>query len=76
MQSNSKYIKRNLLGEALIVYKKNLKFNKLQKQVLIGTLLGDASISKQYGKSSYNIKFEQKYDNKAYIDHLYFIFIE
>ena len=76
MQSNSKYIKRNLLGEALIVYKKNLRFNKLQKQVLIGTLLGDASIPKQYKKSSYNIKFEQKVDNKAYIDHLYFIFID
>lgn len=63
-----------LRGKELIEYKKTLVLNDIQKEVLIGTLLGDASIPRQVKNSSYNVKFEQKFDNIAYVKHLYDIF--
>lgn len=75
---------RNLRGKALIEYKKCLKLNNLQREVLVGTLLGDATIIAQSGKSGrccsprsggeYNIKFEQQVEKSEYIQHLYEIF--
>jgi hypothetical protein len=62
----------NLRGLKLIEYKKILKLTEIQKDVLIGTLLGDATITKQ--KKDYNVKFEQKLDNSNYIHHLYDLF--
>lgn len=67
-------IKRSLRGKALIEYKKRLKLNLVQKDILIGTLLGDATIIKQTNKTNFNIKFEQKIFNSDYINHLYEIF--
>ncbi len=67
-------LNEKLKGKSLEVYKKTLKFTTIQKQIIIGTLLGDASIPKQKNKKTYNIKFEQKLLNKEYINHLYFIF--
>lgn len=59
----------------LVEYKKTLKLTKLQKQILVGTLLGHAYIVKQkFPSSTYNIKFEQFIDKKQYIIHLYYIF--
>ena len=66
---------RNLRGKCLIQYKKSLKLTTLQKEILVGTLLGDACIScskKPY--LTYNIQFEQTYSKFEYIDHLYNIF--
>lgn len=62
-----------LKGKDLVNYKKTLKLTDIQREIIIGTLLGDSSISKQKTKS-YNIKFEQSIKNKEYIYHLYFIF--
>ena len=61
-------------GKKLTIYKESLVLNDIQKEVLVGTLLGDATITKQKLKSNYNVKFEQKYENKAYVSHLYEIF--
>ena len=63
----------NLKGKVLINYKKTLKLTKIQREIIIGTLLGDSSIPQQKSKS-YNIKFDQSIKNKEYIDHLYIIF--
>jgi DNA-binding transcriptional regulator WhiA len=57
----------------LAEYKKTLKLSIIQREVLVGTLLGDASISKQKTKL-YNVKLEQEFKNSDYIIHLYNIF--
>jgi hypothetical protein len=61
-------------GKELVAYKQTLILTDLQKQVLVGTLLGDASIPDRKNNSEYNVKFEQKYDNVQYVNHLYDIF--
>jgi len=64
---------KDLRGIKLIEYKKTLKLNTIQKEILVGTLLGDATLSKS--KSiALNVKFEQKLANKEYVNHLYEIF--
>ena len=65
---------RNLRGKALIEYKKCLKLNDLQREILVGTLLGDATIIAQSERSEYNVKFEQQVDKSEYIQRLYEIF--
>ena len=66
---------RNLRGKCLIQYKKSLKLTTLQREILVGTLLGDACIScGQRPHPTYNIKFEQAYSKFEYINHLYNIF--
>jgi hypothetical protein len=77
-------MKRHLAGKALEDYKKTLKLTDLQKDVLVGTLLGDASMSLRNGKphysrpkadwTSYSVKFEQGEEHAAYVEHLYDIF--
>jgi len=67
-------IKRNLRGTALAQYKQTLSqqgFNDLQKDILIGTLLGDASMQAMKGNQESNIKFEQTLSRVDYIQHLY-----
>lgn len=61
---------RNYAGNALVTYKKTLHLTNVQKQVLIGTLLGDASMATQQGNHGHYVKFEQKL-GYAYLDHLY-----
>ena len=41
-----------------------------------GTLLGDATIPKQSGLRTHNVKFEQKIANSEYVHHLYDILKE
>lgn len=65
---------RNLRGKELEYYKKVLQLTDVQKEVLIGTLLGDASMSLRDGRPHYSVKFEQGAANAAYIEHLYQIF--
>ena len=69
---NSKVKSRRLKGTALVKYKENLAFTEEQKDVIVGTLLGDASI--RNSKSNYCLKFEQKYTQLDYLIHLYKIF--
>jgi len=68
------YTKKNLRGLQLDHYKNSLKLNDEQREVLIGTLLGDASMSFRKGKPHYSVKFEQKAERQVYINHLYEIF--
>ncbi len=67
------YQAKNLRGVQLIEYKKSLQLNAIQKEILVGTLLGDATIAKTKAVA-FNVKFEQKLANKDYINHLYEIF--
>lgn len=65
---------RNLRGKALIEYKSCLKLTNQQREILVGTLLGDASIPLKLGKPTYQVKFEQQIDKQEYVQHLYQIF--
>jgi len=73
------YKKANLKGKNLISYKTKLQkkgFTQEQKDILIGTLLGDASMQAMSGKQNSNIKFEQSIIKTAYIHHIYENFYE
>lgn len=65
---------KSLTRKELKEYKENLRLNEIQKEVIIGTLLGDASMSLGNNKPVYAIKFEQSIKNKSYIEHLFQIF--
>ena len=65
---------KKLKGEILNLYKSSLKLTEIQREIIIGTLLGDATIPKQKKGNNYNIKFEQTLKNEEYIHHLYYIF--
>lgn len=52
-------------------YKKSLTLTPIQREILIGTLLGDASMGLVRSKPVYSIKFEQSIKNQEYIVHLY-----
>jgi hypothetical protein len=64
----------NLRGRKLEFYKKSLVLTDFQKDVIIGTLLGDSSMSIRSGRPHYSIKFEQGAMHEEYIHHLYEIF--
>lgn len=51
--------------------KKKFKFNSKQKDIIIGTLLGDATIAARQERPILRIKFEQQKKFKYYIIHLY-----
>lgn len=71
---NSIGLARSLTKKQLIDYKDKLELTSEQKEVLIGTLLGDSSMSIRSGKPHYSVKFEQGESHKDYVDHLYQIF--
>lgn len=65
----------NLKGKTLVIYKNNLPdFTQEQKDILIGTLLGDATMGLRSEKPLYGVKFEQKAEREGYIRHLYSVF--
>jgi len=63
-----------LKGKNLYNYKKGLALTTEQREILIGTLLGDATIPAQRRGVLFNVKFEQSLKNREYVDHLYGIF--
>ena len=67
---------RNLRGNALIAYKANLKLNDDQKQVLIGSLLGDGYLdyNRSVKQPVYFFCFAQGVKNADYVDHMYQVF--
>lgn len=68
------YEKKTLRGRSLAEYKKELQkkgLTETQKDILIGTLLGDASMQAMTGNQLSNIKFEQNISQIKYIEHLY-----
>ncbi len=67
-------ITRDLRGKKLTDYLSTVgKFTSLQKQVLIGLLLGDGNIQSN-GGLNYFLKFDQKEANHAYVSLVYLIF--
>ena len=69
-------MKRYLKGLALEQYKSTLpKFNQRQKNIIVGTLLGDSTLQRSKAlKPLHNIKFEQKADNKPYLNSIHYTF--
>ena len=47
------------LGNALREYKKTITLNQMQKEVIVGTLLGYACLPLYRGKPRLSVKFEQ-----------------
>ena len=58
------------LGNALREYKKTITLNQMQKEVIVGTLLGDACIPLK----RLRVQFAQTIARENYIWHLYDIF--
>lgn len=52
------YTQKTLRGQALLEYKKHLKLTDIQRDVLVGTLLGDASMQAMKGRSQSIVKCE------------------
>ena len=62
------------LGNALREYKQTITLNAIQKEVIVGTLLGDASIPLHRGKPRLCVQFGQTIARAGYIHHLYDLF--
>lgn len=61
-------------SKKLIEYKKLLALTQEQHEVLVGTLLGDATMPAQRGNALWNVKFEQRLDRVDYVNHLHGLF--
>ena len=57
-------------------FKKHLKLTDFQRQVLVGILLGDASLETQNKGRTYRLKLEQSERHSEYLMHLYQLFKE
>jgi LAGLIDADG DNA endonuclease family len=68
--------KVKLIGKNLDNYKEGLVISKIQREIIIGTLLGDASMELRNGKPVYSVKFEQGFARVDYINHLHSIFFD
>ena len=67
-------IPKTLKGKALREYKQTITLNTMQREILVGTLLGDASMPLQKGQPVLCVKFEQNISKAGYIQHLYSVF--
>jgi len=67
-------ISKTLKGSALREYKQKINLNPMQREVLVGTLLGDASMPLQRGNPRLNVLFAQTIVRADYIQHLYSVF--
>lgn len=61
-------------SKLLSEYKKTLKLSSLQKQTLIGLLLGDGCLETQNNGRTYRLLIAQSEQHALYCDHLYSIF--
>ena len=55
-------------------YKKTLQLSELQRQVLVGTLLGDGCLETQNKGRTYRLKIEHAVSQKDYVDWKYQLF--
>lgn len=55
-------------------YKTTLRLSSEQKEVLVGILLGDATLETQNNGRTYRVKIEHSHIQNAYEEHLYSIF--
>lgn len=63
---------RNLRGKALEEYKESLELTEEQKDVIIGTILGDATFGGlRDGKPFYGLEYTQSKAHEGYLRHLY-----
>ena len=65
---------KTLKGNALRQYKKTITLSQMQREVIVGTLLGDACLPLYRGKPTWRVEFEQNIARAKYIQHLYDIF--
>jgi hypothetical protein len=63
-------------SRAIEDYKSTLQLSSLQREVIVGLMLGDACLETQNGGRTYRLKIEQCARQQAYIDHLYSLFHE
>lgn len=64
----------NLYGNAAKAYSKAQTLTDIQKEIIIGTMLGDATIPRKQGRAGKSIKFEQRINVYQYVHHLYEVF--
>ena len=65
-------------NQELKLYKASLQLTPIQREIILGTLLGDAHL-RTHNNKTYNLQFYQSASlnlHKSYIDHLYSIFHE
>lgn len=62
---------RGLYGSAAKNYAKTQTLTDVQKEIIIGTMLGDATIPRKVGRPGKSIKFEQRINVYSYVHHLY-----
>ncbi len=62
-------------NQELKLYKASLQLTPIQREIILGTLLGDAHL-RTHNNKTYNLQFYQSNLHKSYIDHLYSIFHE
>jgi LAGLIDADG DNA endonuclease family len=63
-------------SRAIEDYKKSLELSSVQREVVVGILLGDACLETQNGGRTYRLKIEQCARQEAYVVHLYSLFRE
>src|ERR1035437_3514485 len=56
--------------------KSSMKLTGIQRETLIGLLLGDAHLETQNDGRTYRMKFEYSVNQREYLDHLYELFKE
>ncbi|MBV8892698.1 MAG: hypothetical protein JO266_12130 [Acidobacteria bacterium] len=57
-------------------YKRTLQLSSVQREALVGLLLGDACLETQNRGRTYRLKIEQAARQQAYVSHLYLLFRE
>ena len=62
---------KKLKGNALRQYKKTVTLNAIQKEIIVVTLLGDASMPLRKGNPLWSVQFVQTRARSDYIWHLY-----
>ena len=55
-------------------YKQCLKLTSVQRETLVGLLLGDGCLESQNSGRTYRLKIEQSADHRPYVQHLYSVF--
>ena len=57
-------------SRAIEDYKAGLQLSSMQREVLVGLLLGDACLETQNGGRTYRLKIEQSTRQELYVQHL------
>jgi len=58
-------------SKAIEEYKQHLRLTRVQRDILVGILLGDAHLETQNAGQTYRLKIEQSERHHAYLEHLY-----